>query len=207
MKTILRTLLAGLAAIILLPSCQKVDYNSLPIEVPTLVNMGLSVQWTDINVGAVQPYDIGYYYAWGEFLPKGSYSSGNYLDTNYDAVLTKLGSPLRTPTKAEWEELLSSDNCDVVWEEKYSDEILVPGLRITSKKPGFTDKSIFLPAGGFYSGGSRVEASGEPHCRYWASTQNKENGTSWHMNASKDDGTALISTARYFGMNLRAVCP
>ena len=82
-QTILRTLLAGLAAIILLPSCQKVDYNSLPIEVPTLVNMGLSVQWTDINVGAVQPYDIGYYYAWGEFLPKGSYSSGNYLETNY----------------------------------------------------------------------------------------------------------------------------
>ena len=95
----------------------------------------------------------------------------------------------------------------MVWEEKYSYQIPVPGLRVTSKKPGITDKSIFLPAGGFSSGSNTVETKYEPHCRYWSATPEKTSGEAWHVNISENDGVSVISTAKYFGMSLRAVCP
>ena len=57
------------------------------------------------------------------------------------------------PTKAEWEELLNEDNCTWTWTTDYKgDGSNVAGVIVTSKKVGYTDKSIFLPATGIYSG-------------------------------------------------------
>lgn len=42
------------------------------------VDMGLSVLWATNNVGAVNIYDKGNYYAWGEYAPKYKYSHTNY---------------------------------------------------------------------------------------------------------------------------------
>ncbi len=57
------------------------------------------------------------------------------------------GGMWRIPTKAEWEELLNEDNCTWTWTTDYKgDGSNVAGVIVTSKKVGYTDKSIFLPA-------------------------------------------------------------
>ena len=38
------------------------------------VDLGLSVKWATMNVGAYAPKDTGAYYAWGELEPKEVYS-------------------------------------------------------------------------------------------------------------------------------------
>lgn len=42
------------------------------------VDLGLSIKWADRNIGASSPSENGYFYAWGEILPKKEYSWENY---------------------------------------------------------------------------------------------------------------------------------
>ncbi len=42
------------------------------------VDMGNGVKWATMNVGANVPEDYGFYFAWGETLPKPSYAWGTY---------------------------------------------------------------------------------------------------------------------------------
>lgn len=58
------------------------------------------------------------------------------LEPEDDVVCVKWGGNWRMPTKEEWKEL--SDNC--TWTRKDG------GYLVTSKKPGYTDCSIFLPS-------------------------------------------------------------
>ena len=49
---------------------------------PTVINgheyvdLGLSVKWATMNVGATKPEDYGDYFAWGETTAKEDYSGG-----------------------------------------------------------------------------------------------------------------------------------
>lgn len=42
------------------------------------VDMGLSVKWSSVNIGANNPQDAGNYYSWGEVEPKEDYSWSTY---------------------------------------------------------------------------------------------------------------------------------
>ena len=153
------------------------------------VDLGLSVKWATLNVGAVIQHDYGDYFAWGEVESKESYTWTNYLwgdgndtsllkynnqqeygivDNNFeldpddDPVQTKWGDGWRMPTEAEFMELANYEwnselaqwseveNCTWEWTSMFSStkREFVNGYLITSKKEGFTDRSIFLPAGG-----------------------------------------------------------
>lgn len=39
------------------------------------VDLGMSVKWANINVGATKPKEYGDYFAWGETAPKGIHTS------------------------------------------------------------------------------------------------------------------------------------
>lgn len=39
----------------------------------TYVDLGLSVRWATVNVGAIKPEEYGNYFAWGETKPKDIY--------------------------------------------------------------------------------------------------------------------------------------
>lgn len=92
------------------------------------VDLGLSVKWAMMNVGAVNPEDYGGYYAWAETTEKSAYSWSNYkysdtsgsqfskycLSSYYgtvdglsaveamdDAARVNMGKYWRIPTKAE----------------------------------------------------------------------------------------------------------
>lgn len=129
-----------------------------------VVDLGLSVKWRSMNVGASKPEDYGNYYAWGETSTKSSYSWSNYkfghsqngsftkydtgvgtdnksvLDPEDDAATVNLGDGWRTPTRKEWKELY--EQCTWTWKTRNG----VNGMQVT----GPNGKSIFLPAGGWY---------------------------------------------------------
>lgn len=139
------------------------------------VDLGLSVKWATCNVGAAKPEDYGDYFAWGETEPKSTYDWSTYkwcygsyntqtkyctsseygsidnktiLDLSDDAARVNWGGSWRMPTQAEQEEL--QENCSWTWVCQNG----VYGYRVTSKKPGYTHKSIFLPAAGSRSDSS-----------------------------------------------------
>ena len=61
-----------------------------------------------------------------------------------DIATATYGDGWRTPTQAEWKELI--DNCSI---EYTATENGKTGVKLTSKVEGFTDKSIFIPYGGY----------------------------------------------------------
>ena len=151
------------------------------------VDLGLSVKWAAMNIGAAKASDHGGYYAWGEISNKDDYSWSTYkhgtsaddlskysytdngfaLQMRDDAAYMNWGGEWRIPSGAEWEELC--DRCNCTWEWTSVDG--TPGYKVTSKKAGYTDKSIFLPAGGYYRGCSIEGADSSGY--YWSSTRNK----------------------------------
>ena len=142
---------------------------------PAVVDLGLSVKWATFNLGASSPTGSGNSYAWGETQPKSSYSWENYkwckgtentltkycydstygnegytdakgmLDLADDAAAANLGGSWRMPTVDEYLELRNTSNCDWTWNENYQGSG-VSGYVVTSKKEGYTDKFIFIPA-------------------------------------------------------------
>ncbi len=127
------------------------------------VDLGLSVKWANMNVGANKDSGFGSYFAWGEIKPKKYYSWNTYvwskentqflvkysvtdrktqLDPSDDAAHATWGGDWRMPTVDECEELVDPDKC--VWEWMTKDG--VNGYKVTGKKTG---NSIFLPITGF----------------------------------------------------------
>ena len=131
------------------------------------VDMGVSVKWAAMNVGAEEPSQTGFYYAWGETTPKqagvykwvdGAYNGPAILAPENDAATYSWGSSWRLPTRAEIEELI--ENC--TWTQ--SNMGSVSGFLATSKINGNT---LFFPAGGIkYDSG---EMGNEGFAEYWSS--------------------------------------
>ena len=101
------------------------------------VDLGLSVKWASRNVGAAGPEQTGGFFSWSED----------------DIAHAKLGGSWRMPTTKEINELIKE--CAWSW-ASVKGEI---GYLITSNKPGYTDRSIFLP---YYYGGTSGDVA------YWS---------------------------------------
>lgn len=52
----------------------KEQNNPQEVFTPEAIDLGLSVKWANMNVGATSPEDYGDYFAWGETEPKSDYS-------------------------------------------------------------------------------------------------------------------------------------
>jgi len=188
------------------------------------VNLGLSVKWATCNIGATKPEEYGNFYAWGETETKSNYYWPTYkycngsndtltkycvdsecgtvdnktvLEPDDDVAHVKWGGIWRMPTDAEWTEL--RENCTWTWTTVKG----VKGRLVTSKKEGYTDKSIFLPAEG-YRGDTRLDNVG-PYGYYWSSSLNRDNNVNaWYVtfdsyNVDRDyDG-------RFYGQSVRPV--
>lgn len=84
------------------------------------------------------------------------------LEPGDDPATVYLGSEWRTPSAGEFQELI--DNCEWQW-------LPMGAFRVTSKVPGYTDKSIMLYAAGYMEG--KVLNGGERLC-YWTRDLNVE---------------------------------
>lgn len=162
MKKIMMLLLAVMPLLII-TSCEEKAYKPTgPMAYGhEYIDLGLSVKWATMNVGANRPEGYGDYYAWGEVEVKDTYTQSNYkwwnadkriytkytkdiykapiLEKEDDVAAVKWGGEWRMPTIQEFRELL--DNCETYYDELNG----VPGYRFVSEING---NSIFLPAAG-----------------------------------------------------------
>lgn len=186
------------------------------------VDLGLSVKWATCNVGAAKPEDYGDYFAWGETEPKSTYDWSTYkwclgshntltkycklseygtidnktiLDLSDDAARVNWGGSWRMPTYAELEEL--RENCSWTWVCQNG----VYGYRVTSKKPGYTHKSIFLPAAGYRSGSSHAGSYGY----YRSSTLVTDYPSDAYELWFGSDSVYRYCTSRWYGRSVRPV--
>ena len=150
------------------------------------VDLGLSVKWATCNVGAANPEEVGGLFAWGETEPKSDYSYSTYkfskngskgsytkysdndnktvLDLEDDVAHVKWGGSWRMPTWEEMDELRKE--CTWTWTELNG----IEGFRVTSKKTGYEDRSIFLPANKYSDAAAIAEGMYPAYGAYWSST-------------------------------------
>jgi len=191
------------------------------------VDLGLSVKWATCNIGASKPEDFGGYYSWGETATKEKYSWSTYkfgtsesgpfskyntnssygtvdnktvLDPEDDVAHVKLGGKWRMPTDAEFTELRNTDNCTWEWTTMNG----VNGYKVTSKKEGYTDKWIFLPAAGYRSGTSLDDAGS--FGSYWSSSLNTDYpDVACSLDFYSSDVSRNYYYGRYLGPSVRPV--
>ena len=177
------------------------------------VDLGLPSgnRWATCNIGADSPEKYGEYFAWGEVLPKETYTNDNYkykdnskyngndgltiLEQEDDVASVLYGTLWSIPTKTAWQELL--DNCFWVWTSNYKEtnksgyivyrvkakeDFGKRNAKSTATYDPNVDTHIFLPLAGW-----KLNNSGDvgTQAYYW---------TSWIM-----EGKA--SYANVFGFN------
>ena len=188
------------------------------------VDLGLSVKWATCNVGANSPEEYGDYFAWGETEPKEYYDWGTYkycngssstltkyntssvsgtvdnktqLELSDDAARANWGGSWRMPTDAELTEL--REQCTWTWTIQNG----VYGYKVTSKKSGYTNKSIFLPAAGYRIVSSLSSAGSNGN--YWSSSLDTDSPyRAWRVRFS----SAYVDRngySRYCGFSVRPV--
>ncbi len=209
--------------------------GSVP-KISESVDLGLSVKWAPWNIGASKPSDYGEYFMWGEVAPKkdadgnyGSYYWDTYcfynqsakltivfkysdadgktsLESSDDAATANWGGKWCMPTRAELAELSNEDNCEWTWTDNYN-ESGHSGYIVKSKKTGYEDAVLFLPAAGcrrnmnLYNEGS--------YGYYWSSDL-----IPWGSDVDDARNLYFYSgyrttdfSSRCHGFSVRAVCP
>ena len=203
---------------------------------PTPVDLGLSVKWASFNLGASKPSEYGGYYqwegtkevsdtgiyldwdncpyhtgsgaktGWTKYNTKSSYGTVDnktVLESMDDAATVALGVEWRIPTNKEWRELCDTDNCSWTWTTIDG----VNGYKVQSKKHGYTDNWIFLPAAGYRYGGSLNNVGS--YGSYWSSDLYIVGWTDYPYGAyGTDFNSSNVSRScsnRYYGQSVRPV--
>ena len=188
------------------------------------VDLGLSVLWATCNVGASSPGVTGNFYSWGETSPKGVYSHTNYslgnaeqfykyvpynyplysmtyspdgrlaLEYQDDAASSNWGSPWRTPTKAEFEEL--NTRCSHQWTSRDGQS----GMLFI----GPNGNSIFLPAGGWCDAQGLKDSGSKGF--YWSKSLKVESpNCAYRLYFDYDKVGASFWYGRFYGYMVRPV--
>lgn len=222
------------SAAVAFASCKKDDpgKDKNPYD-EYAVDLGLSVKWASVNVGASDEKDHGNYYGWGETAekPDGTYydwdsylvfkgigtddasrdaalsrlyDSDLKLKSEYDVAHVKWGGSWRMPTIEECEELMQ--NC--IWEMVPSDHDTWSGdnpggWKVTSKKNG---KSIYIPASGQRTNMSLDKDKGK-QAYYWTSQRDPDGETFAVSLGRLVNVPAWNSQYVCMGCSVRPVCP
>ena len=162
---------------------------SVSVGEPKPLELGLSVKWGGLNVGATSEEESGEYFSWGDLQSHSTYHSypwksnnkltkycmdagsglNGYVDNKPqldpldDIVHWRFGGKWRMPTAEEFNELLDETKCSWEW-TKVNNKT---GYLVTSKATG---ESIFLPRTGYYYRMSSLSSSGNGF--YWSSSLN-----------------------------------
>ena len=149
-------------------------------QIHDYVDLGLTsgTLWATTNIGATNPQDYGWYFAWAETYPKERYDRTSYrkyplyqtnqniLDSTEDAAAVIWGGRWVMPTYEQHKELM--DECYWVWTNDYNSSKVAgaiiykakdaqdKGVKVYKKdtpSSSYTlnDVHIFLPAAGYIS--------------------------------------------------------
>lgn len=192
------------------------------------IEMGLSVRWATVNIGAVNPEDYGDHFAWGETETKSDYDWSSYkwcngsssymtkysigqgmgvrdnkttLEPEDDAAHVIWGGGWRMPTKAELDELRKK----CTWIQTRVNG--VDGFLVTSNVDGYTDRSIFFPIAGYRDKTQLYSIGIQGY--YWTSslgTDEKQGQNDAHCLYLSSIGNRAYICYRNFGFSIRPVC-
>ena len=185
------------------------------------VDLGLSVKWASCNLGASKPTEYGGYYQWAGtsdvssldiYLDEGGpyyiFTSGytkyntkdnkTVLDSWDDAASVALGGKCRMPTDEEWSEL--KYNCSWTWTSING----VNGYIVQSKKSGYTDNWIFLPAAGYRDKYYLDDVRSGGY--YWSSSlETNYRGCAYTLNFNSGYFHSYSFSGRHKGLSVRPV--
>ena len=168
----------------------------------TSIDLGLSVNWGDTNLGAEKSIDYGIFLSWSsnsEDDAKGMPSdkhpdeciSGN---PKYDPCTKQLENGWRLPTKEEFEELLN--DC----ETKNTVIDGVKGILFIGKN----HNEIFLPAAGYRSDSNLNDVGSYGY--YWSSSLDEDYSSSAQDFYFDSDNYHTGNYYRFHGRSVRPVC-
>ena len=176
------------------------------------VDLGLSVKWATMNIGAVTLDDRGMYFAWGEVEQKDYYDWSSYIYCNgSENTITKYCSdsywgivdnkiilePLDDAATKQWE-----GNWRMPTVEEMT-ELLTKCTWQGNKIIGKNGNSIILPLAGSYVNGNLLHNTG--HGNYWSSTGADSHACFLNINGSQ--GGCMLTSPRCTGYSIRPVCP
>lgn len=196
-----------------------ISFDTRPIE----IDLGLSVNWAAINVGAYYRCDPGEPYSWGETSIKSKYNWSKYqwgktstsltkyntlesngtvdnliqLEPNDDVANVVMGNGWRMPTIDELKELLTQ--CTWTWEWLAEDEHGIYGYTIV----GPNGNSIFMPVAGGVNGDYK-KTNYNTGC-YWSSSLDTEHPESAKGLLFSNTQHYPTSINRFMGYAVRAV--
>lgn len=177
------------------------------------LDLGLSVEWADRNIGAKEITEAGSYFAWGETKSKDVFKWETYkfgavkeslnkynasdgltvLEPGDDAAAQTLGGKWRMPTTKEWQDLRAK--CKWTWISKDN----VYGAQGT-----VGDVTIFLPAGGGYNGASMHDYGN--YGFYWTANMVDGDATSaWSFYVRNMEVSHMDFPRGNYGLMVRAV--
>lgn len=185
------------------------------------IQMGLSVKWANVNIGAEQDIDYGNYFWWGDIeghednssytfdtpgttefwnltklKARGYVGDDENLLPGKDAAVQLWGDEWKIPTKAECEELIA--NTKSVW-QTYNG---VNGRMWTSKING---KSVFMPAAGYYDEQGYKHDGTNGHYRTSTRVNNNNNRFAYKLGFAKQSIEINNQSYRYKGFSIRPV--
>lgn len=175
--------------------------------------MGIPSQsrWCDHNSGTSNdPKAYGDYYQWGNIHTQGSYNAASYgnmyTEINTTDIAGWYGNPrcwdiamcygetwLKSPTKAQWEELIAT--CTWTW----SDDDKVFYVQ------GPSGTTIILPAAGYKDGRTTKNAGTDGY--YWTTTRNENNTNEAYCLHFTKDVKEIITMDRALGLSVRPTIP
>lgn len=201
--------------------------NVTVLGIPVAVDLGLSVKWASFNLGAETPEGYGDYFAWGELTTKDSFEQTNYrfspaysgayskyntdetfgkvdnktvLETVDDVAFETYNGLWRIPTEDEFAELMNEENCTWTWATVNGTN----GYRVSGKKSGYTNASIFLPAGGFRQQRELIHEGEMGY--YWTASLYGADPTSAAIGYFDQKEVSRTTHNRFVGLSVRAVC-
>lgn len=207
------------------------EVKEQPYIPPTVdaVDLGVSVLWANMDVGATSVTDMGRKCSWGETRKKVYYDYDTYmwydgnnytkyctnssdgkvdykrvLDADDDAASTLWGNGWRTPTRDEMEELLK--NC--YWQYTDSYNGLGRSGYIVYKAKQENHKGKIGGYSGYYSLSDTHIFMHDPYIKYWSGSLHEGYNGQAHCLYFIDKNRIKLSTEdRYEGCYVRAVYP
>ena len=163
------------------------------------VDLGLSVEWATVNVGAASAEEAGGLFGYGDnTLFNVSTSVYDYVAediqaTEYDIPSLYITAGF-TPSQAEWEELVAGTT------QEYTTQNGVAGYLFTSTSNG---KSIFLPVTGIRNG--ETTSYEDTMGAYWSASIDEVDSSRGVALSFTSSGVSVSSANLYEGLAIRPV--
>ena len=199
---------AGESGYMIMPSqVENKGWESTLYYPENAVDMGLSVRWSSMNVGASDQYDDGIYTSWGDAYGTNTSTSSSYNNEvheiagnpMYDIATCSWNERWQIPTREQWQELI--DKC--TWVYAYDSERKIYGYTVTAEN----GNSIYLPMYSNVKGTSVPSGSSTSNGYYWSATESGQTvNYAYYLSLGTGNSfAASLTLYKYYRMLVRPV--